>query len=256
MGERADGIEGKISPQLEPYLGADVVENERLEAGVLEQSHHLFRPLRVHAVELAHGKTVALHVLDDPRRHDFARRINDAAQNSFGIDSGGDFSARVHRLHRAVFVRHVEALEIPPGNSVLQRKNDGVLSEKRIELRRDFGQHVGLDRQHHQILRSGLLVAVGGFDAGDDVLAAVRRDDLEPVFLDCRQVITDVNDADRLFGTCQMRGHQAADGPRADHANLHRLSPPRPVFRPPQSLPEGYDNATAPVLHRPAFLSD
>ncbi len=102
-----------------------------------------------------------------------------------------------------------------------------------------MGKHVGLDRQHYQILRSKLLVAVGGLDSGDDILAAVRRDDLQAVFLDCRQVITDVNDADRLSGAGQMRGHQAADGARADHADLHRLSPPPcPVFRPPESLLE------------------
>ena len=66
VGQAADRVEGQVAPELEPDLGADVVQHRRLEAGAVKHCGDALHALAVAAVELAHRKAVALDVPTTP----------------------------------------------------------------------------------------------------------------------------------------------------------------------------------------------
>src|SRR5665647_3325150 len=60
MGQRADRIEAQVSPQLQPYLGADIIDDRRLESGVFECVTDRTYAGRIAAVDLAEREAVSL----------------------------------------------------------------------------------------------------------------------------------------------------------------------------------------------------
>src|SRR5258708_16060785 len=86
-GQRADRVEGKIAPQLEPDLVADALADRRVEPG---RDHDLGEPADARAegpVGLADRQLVAIDVLDDARCDDLGGGIDDAADGAVGTEN-------------------------------------------------------------------------------------------------------------------------------------------------------------------------
>jgi hypothetical protein len=81
-GKRADRIEGHVAPQLEPDLGANILQHRRLQSAADEALRHAPDPLALGAVRLADRKAIAFDVLDDARPDQLGRRIDDAADDA------------------------------------------------------------------------------------------------------------------------------------------------------------------------------
>src|SRR5207237_6830877 len=80
-GERADGIEGQIAPELEPDLGADVVKDRSLESRVGETLRNLGDARAARAVELSDRESIPFDGLHYPPRDQLGGRIDDTADH-------------------------------------------------------------------------------------------------------------------------------------------------------------------------------
>src|SRR5690606_11556456 len=78
-GERAQGVEAEIAPELEPDLVADIIEDRRLEAGLRESRAQGLGTRQGFPRRLANGELVAIDMADDARLGDLGRGIDDAA---------------------------------------------------------------------------------------------------------------------------------------------------------------------------------
>src|ERR1700677_3122242 len=78
-GNMTFNVESHVAPQFQPDLGADVAEHRSLQSGPDEAVRDQRNSLARRAVRLAHRKPIAFDMLDDPRLHQFDRRIHHAA---------------------------------------------------------------------------------------------------------------------------------------------------------------------------------
>ena len=97
-------------------------------------------------------------------------------------------------------MRAAEILEVPPRQAVLQRHDDGIVAEKRGHLRRDGFEHIGFERQEHQVLRAGFATARHRAHVADVLFPAVVMEEPQPVRANRVQMRTLVDDRDRLSG--------------------------------------------------------
>src|SRR6185437_9513808 len=97
-GQRADGIQAHIAPQLQPDVPADIVAHGRVESrrgqGLAEREH----PARAAAIGLANDETVEIVMRDHPRRDDLTGRLDHAPYGAMRLQRMPLPAARVHRL--------------------------------------------------------------------------------------------------------------------------------------------------------------
>ncbi len=229
MGERADGVEHHIAPELQPDLRAKVGRDRRLEAGASQGFGELLDAFRSGPVRFAQGEAVALGHLDHARRHQFAGRIDHRADDPLVLDVGGYDPVRIRRAHRATFVRAGELVEIPPGDAVLQRHHTGVRTQQPAEGGRHSADLVRLDRQQHRVLGTALVDGAGPGVLGD-LLAPVLLDQPEALAADGGEVGSPGDEGHVLSGQGKPRAQKASDGARADHRQLHRVPLPPQDF--------------------------
>ncbi|MNG14001.1 hypothetical protein D3C84_977220 [compost metagenome] len=126
-------------------------------------------------------------------------------------------------MHGAPRQRAALLLEVPVGDAVLHGHDHGVGAEELGQLRHHRLDLVRLHCQDHDVLRAGLLVAVGGLYLVRHLLAALGADELEAVGGDGVQVLAPHDESDVLPGQRELGAHQAADRAGADHCNLHDI---------------------------------
>ena len=228
MGQRADRIEADVAPQLEPDLGADIVEHRRLEAGVLEAGRYRLHPLARGAVQFPQRETRALDVPDDARRHQFGGRIHHAAEHPLRWNAARQFASRVHAVHGAPVELAAMAVEIPERYAVLHRHHHGAWTEQLADLGRDAVDLVRLERQDHQVLLAGRIIVVRRAHLRGDPLLPVHLDELDAVRADRRQIGAPHDECHLLARQRQPGADQAADCSRSDNCDLH--DPPLVVY--------------------------
>ena len=95
-------------------------------------------------------------------------------------------------------MRTLEVLKVPPGQAVLDRHYDGVVSEHRADLRRHGLDDIGFERQKNEILRSRLVAGRHRAQISRDFLRAVGADELQPIVTYRLQMRALIHDSDRL----------------------------------------------------------
>ena len=178
-GQRADRIEAEIAPQLEPDLGADIVEHRRLEAALLQQPRDCRHPLGGRAIRLAKREFVAIDMLDHPRLHDLGRRINHRADHPLGPDGPPLPVLRIDRDQAPLRERAGQVVEIPPRHPVLAGHHRSAPPEQRPHMIGCLPGLMGLEPDDHHILRAEL-GRIGARLDPRNALAAVN-DELETV---------------------------------------------------------------------------
>jgi hypothetical protein len=219
----ADRVEAQVAPELEPDLGADVLEHRRLEPGLLEQLGELLDARGLRTVELAHRKPVALNVADHPGSHQLGGRVDDAADDAVDGDAGGDDAPRVDGLDPRPFVRPAQALKVPPGDAVLHGHDDRVRAEQAAHLLRHRRHLVGLHGGYHDVVHASLGDPVGCLRRIDEVLGAVLHDQLEALFPDGLEVRAAADECHVLARQRELDAEHAADRARSNNADFHAI---------------------------------
>ena len=110
-------------------------------------------------------------------------------------------------------------LEVPPGHAVLGADNGGVLADKRLDLRREPRQAVGLHAENDHIERPGILKAADDFRTHFEI--ALRAEDAQPAFLHRAQMRAPREERDVLTGTGHAGADVPADGTRPCNQKPH-----------------------------------
>ena len=216
----ADRIERQVAPQLQPDLGADVVEHARLEARPGEDLRHGPDPLRHRPVELAERKPVALDVPNHAGFGDDRGGIRNAADDPVRVDGTVEHAAGIDGLDDAPGVLAAELLEVPPGDAVLQGDHGRFGAEEHRQVVDDGRDLVRLEGQQHQVVGIEVADAVRGRQiAGDQLLLGLHQP--QAARPDGGQVRSARNHGHPVSGVRQTHGHVAADGAGADDADLH-----------------------------------
>src|SRR5688500_3698118 len=113
-----DGVEDTIPTHLLPFAFTDIVADLAGNAGLLEDSRNLQKPLALVSHEFADCHPAALIVLDD------------AWLDDLRIDEGhaADDAIALHSLNNPIFRI----------NAVLEREDNRALGHHRLELRHDL----------------------------------------------------------------------------------------------------------------------
>ena len=154
------GFEGQVAPELEPDLGANVVEHRRLEAGALEALGHPHRTLAPAAVELAERQPVALDVHDDAGRRQLRSGVDHAAEHLLRREMAGECARRVDTAHDRAGEFAAMAMEVPELNTVLQGDDDRFRPDEPGGVGRDVAELVRLHREHDDVLGADGAVVV------------------------------------------------------------------------------------------------
>ena len=200
------------------------------------------------AVEFADREAIALDMVNHAGRDGRRRRINQAADDAVGIDLPGQDARGIETFQPVIVVLAAEPLEVPPRQAVLNGQHDGVGTEHRIDIPHHLIEEMRLHRQHDDVLLAGLGRLVDGLHFGG-VHLAVMPLELEAVFLDRREVCALVDDGDVLARERKLGRQQAADGARADHADLFLLGRRAQQVRARQHLVENIAEAADAIDH-------
>ena len=166
-------------------------------------------------------------MVDDPGGADRAGRIDDAADDSVGVDVLAQHPVRIEGFDRSAVELAAVVVEIPPRDSILHRDDDGVGPGDLGDLLGHLFQVMRLQAQDYQVLNAGVLDFVRGLGDLGHVFDAVLLNQFQPVFLDRLEVRTLVDDRDFLAAQRQLGAHQTANGAGADNTNLHNSLPSR-----------------------------
>jgi hypothetical protein len=219
VGERRDRVEAEVAPQLQPDVVANLGVDARLEAARREGVVKGGEPLRGLAGRLAEAETVAVDVLDDARRDDLGGWIDGAADGALGTDGAPLPAVGINALQLQVRVLPLEAVEIPPRDTVLRGDDGRVRPEQRLHLLRHLPRLMRLERDDHVILLAELGRIGGGRHPGgllaavDEELEAVRPDGVE------MGAARDERHVGLAF--LEEDGEMPADGAGAVDADLH-----------------------------------
>jgi hypothetical protein len=245
----ADRVEAQVAPQLEPDLGADVLEHRRLEPGLLEQFGERLDARGFRTVELAHREAVALDVADHAGRDELRGWIHDAADHAVDGDTRGDHAPRVDGLDPRPLEGAAQALKVPPGDAVLHGHDDRLRTEQAAHLRRRGRDLVGLHGGDDDVVRAGLGDLVRRARGVDEVLGAVLHDQLHALFPDGLEVRAAADECHVLARQRELHAQHAADGTRSNDADSHAIilrSSGRTILTPwaDGSLDAGFDGVS------------
>src|ERR1700692_2150355 len=119
--ERADGIEGQIAPELEPDLGANIVEDWSLESRLSEALRNLGNAYAARPVELSDRESISFDVFHHARRDQLGGWIHDTADHPLGRNLPADDAGRIDAAHSAAGQFASMLVEVPVGDAVLHR---------------------------------------------------------------------------------------------------------------------------------------
>ena len=238
--ERADGVEGEISPELEPDLRADVVEHRRLQAASGETLRDALDALARAPVGLAHGEAVALDVLDDAGPEELRRRINHAADDSLARDVLADRAGWIDAAHLRSLERSTVAVEVPEGNAILHRHDHGIGTEELGDVRGNRLDLMSLHGKDHDVLRSRCSVIRRRVDPWYRLLAPVAHEQPNAARAQRVELRAARDESDVLAGVRETRPDVAADRTDPDDRYLQVTPAPR------------RNSATAPILRQAA----
>ncbi|MCY1201915.1 hypothetical protein D9M72_133880 [compost metagenome] len=223
MGQRADRVEAKVAPQLQPDLVADVVAHRRLQVG---RHHHFAEPGhagRTAAVRLAQREFLAIHMLDHAGRHDFGSRIDHAADRALRPQAAPLPAARVDAFQRRARQLAAVLVEVPVRNAIDAGHDRGFRAQQRLDQVDHARHRMRLQRNEDIVLRPQLARIAGAAHPRRALLAVDQQP--HPVFLHRRQVRTARDEADIGSRTRKLRPDIAANGARAVDTHFHLLSP-------------------------------
>ena len=163
---------------------------------------------------------------------DLGRGVRDTADDSLRRDRFRDDSPWVDRIERGPVKPAAVALEVPPGDTVLCRHNDGVRPEQPLDLVHDRSDLVCLDPKDYKVLGTALPHVAGRGDARGVNDYAVGECHLEPAGADRLEMRTPRNDGDVLTCLGETRSEQPADGSRPYDTNPHLAIPCAPSTLP------------------------
>ena len=224
-GQRADRVEAEVAPKFEPDLVADPVQDRRLEAGTLDGRAQALAALARLARRLAEGELVAIDVVDDSGRLDLGGWIDHAADRPLGPDGVPLAVPGIDAGEADALERAIEAVKVPPGHAVLAGHDRGLRAEQRRHAVGHLPGLMGLQRDHHEVLRADVLGIVGGRRVDRVLLAPV--DQGQAAFADRCEMGAPGDQRDLGPLSPRQRGAKiAADGAGAIDANLHVQTPP------------------------------
>jgi hypothetical protein len=223
VGQGADRVEGEVAPELEPDLGANVVQDRSLETSLLEQLGEPLHARGLRPIELAHREPVALDVADHPRRDQLGCRVDDAADHALDLDTCSDPASRVDGLDPRSFIGSLQALEVPPRNAVLHGHDHRIRPEQGAHLLRRGRDLVGLHGGYDNVMHAGLGDPVGGLHGVDKVLGAVLHDQPQPLVPHGLEVRAAADERHVLARQRELHAEHAADRAGSHDADLHAV---------------------------------
>ena len=217
------GLKVRLPQSLSQISARMSVEQRRLEAGALERGGDALRAFADAAVELAEREAFALDVLHDAGRHQFGGRVDDAAEHARRRDALRQAAARVDAQHRAALVLAAVAMEVPVGDAVLHRHDDGLGPDQRATGRRrrpradapsspgrrDPARRRPRSRRSPRRRRATCSLPSGAMSLMPRLRIASR---LAPRTMKVTS----------LAREREPRSHQATDGAGTDHCHFHR----------------------------------
>jgi hypothetical protein len=119
-GQRADGIESKTAPGLQPDLGPDIRLHLATKSNLVDQSSQYLNAITGVAADLSKHEAISLYVPNRSIFENLGRRVDDRPNDMFGTYCGRDCAVRIQRPQRRAAVLALATLEVPPRNSILQ----------------------------------------------------------------------------------------------------------------------------------------
>jgi len=153
-GHGADRVHRQVAPQLVPDVRANARRDRDVEAGAAQRRRERVEPRRSGARRLADDDAVPAVQPYHAGLRRAGAQVHGAADHAADGKRRGDPAAGVHAVEVAPGDRAAEAVEEPPRHAVERRQHGGVRTEQRADARDRTGQRLGLDRQHHEVLRA------------------------------------------------------------------------------------------------------
>src|ERR1700733_2852233 len=159
--QRADRVERCVAQNLYPDLLPDASADRAAESGCDERLGKHTDAIGARAVGFAESNSIALGMMNHSRSGNLSGKVNNGSDHSLCFNGGGDHSAGIDTLKAQSFPLAAEALEIPPGNSVLRAYHCSIGSQHRSQARRKLGQAVGLHPKKNNVYRTHFLEGAG-----------------------------------------------------------------------------------------------
>src|SRR5258706_7914500 len=212
-GQRGKRIEAEVAPKLEP----DIISYFRVDFSLQPACFHgirkLCNALRDGARRFSKSETIAINMLHHARRDNFSRRIYCAPYCAMRPDGLPLPALGVDGFELEICILALNAMEIPPGNSVLRRYDRSVGAKKRGHLFCRFPRLMRFECDDHIILRPKVF-RVGGCGHPCNALLPVDQE-LEALRSNSLQMRTPRYERDVRAALLQAHGHVAAYRARA-----------------------------------------
>ncbi len=179
--EGTDRVECHVAPELQPDLGADVIEHRRFQAGPGQRVSHTLHPLAGGSIRLAYRKPIALDMLDDTVRDELGRRIHDAADHPLPGNVLPDHTCWISAVHAGTCQLAAMTMKVPIRNTVLHWDNHCIVTEQFRDIGCNRCNLVSLHGEDDHILRSGSSIVRDCIDARQRLLSAIRHDETQAV---------------------------------------------------------------------------
>jgi hypothetical protein len=166
MGQCRKRVEGAVAPQLDPDLAADVAADRALEAAAIMVLDKRFHAFAAAAVEFAQAEAVAFDQAHHAWGHQFAGRVDHAADEAFGFNVPRDQATRVQAVQAAAFKRADQLVEVPPGHTVDHGHHAGLRAEQATQVGQQVLHLVRLHGQQHHVLFTRVGVTFHGAQRG------------------------------------------------------------------------------------------
>src|SRR5262249_3048071 len=137
---------------LEPDLAPDVARHRRLESRLGQGLRQHLDALRDLARRLAEAEAIALHDLDHRWRGEHGGRIHDTTNHPRRVDVTSDLASGIDAFEPCALECSAMLPEIPPRDSVLHGHNAGRSIIEVMEVARDRGDLMRLDREQDAVL--------------------------------------------------------------------------------------------------------
>jgi hypothetical protein len=154
VGQRTDGVEAHVAPQLRPDFGANVRHDRGLETGIRQGLRDGLNARRLLAIDFGERKAIALNELYHAGLGDLRCGIDDGSDHAFCRQMIGNHAAGVDAFDAAAFVLAAVAEKIPPGNAVLRRQHHRFIIEQCWQVAHDVSDLMRLHAEDHEILRA------------------------------------------------------------------------------------------------------
>ena len=135
----------------------------------------------------------------------------------------GDDPAGIDALQPRALARIARLEEVPPGDAVLGGQHEALGPERAGDVGGDRPDLMRLHAENDEILRPHFGDLVGREDTRGDAVALLLKD--KAIGANGGQMRPARDHADLFPGMGKFGGQQAANRPRADHADLHALPP-------------------------------